>query len=77
MKKVVAILLVIMIMAGTVAFAADATSSSSGQKSMVRSFFGNAQKLFTQQIPDTPNQKSSTHTIWEQTGPGTPNSKSK
>ena len=69
MKKVVAILVVFLILAGTVAFAADTSSSS--DESMVRKFFGNAQKLFEQQIPDTPKQKSQTHTIWKQTGPGT------
>ncbi len=69
MKKVVALLVVFVFVVGcTVAFAAETTSTSQTQKkSMVRTFFGDFKKLWTKDIPNTPNEKSQTHRIWEQT----------
>jgi Spy/CpxP family protein refolding chaperone len=76
MKKALAIAVMTMFMLGTVAFAeeaakpaaAPAAKAASGEKSVPKTFFGDAQDLVTKKIPETPNQKSKTHRIWNQTG---------
>ena len=66
MKKVIALVIIFVFVVGCVsAFAEKAsTSTDTSQKG---GFFRDMQRLFEQQIPDTPNQKSQTHTIWKQT----------
>ena len=64
MKKVIAIIIVSLFFAGSsTAFAAKA-GSDTGEKG---GFFMDMKRLFEEQIPNTPKQKSKTHTIWEQT----------
>ena len=69
MKKALAILLVLVLVLGcTTAFAAKTdTQAAKPEKSEVRSLFGNPQDLIMNKIPDTPNQKSQTHNLWEPT----------
>jgi len=66
MKKVIALVIIFVFVAGCVAaFAGQSTSAS--DTSQKGGFFRDMQRLFEKQIPDTPNQKSQTHTVWKQT----------
>jgi hypothetical protein len=66
MKKVVAIFVVlVLVMSCTVAFAAkETTTTTTGEK---KGFWREFADLFQKKIPDTFNQKSDTHRMWEQT----------
>ena len=64
MKKVVILMVVFVLFAGCVTAFADSSSSSSSEKG---GFFMDMKRLFEEQIPNTPKEKSKTHTIWEQT----------
>ncbi|MDP8298505.1 MAG: hypothetical protein P9L88_01170 [Candidatus Tantalella remota] len=65
MKKALTILIVFaLVMSCAIAFAAEDTSTTTtGQGG----FFNDAADLFRVQIADTPNQKSKTNRIFEQT----------
>ncbi len=65
MKKAIAILIVFaLVMSCATAFAAKDTTASTTAKG---GFFNDAADLFRVQIADTPNQKSKTNKIFEQT----------
>lgn len=64
MKKLVAIIVVlVLVMSCTVAFAVESKATTGEKKGFWREFAD----LFQKQIPDTFNQKSQTHTVWTQT----------
>ncbi|MGB2600840.1 MAG: hypothetical protein WBD00_07545 [Candidatus Omnitrophota bacterium] len=69
MRKAIALIVILMlVMSSTVAFAAEKAAPAQTQKeSVVRKFWGDAADLFRKQIPETPDQHSETHRIWEQT----------
>ena len=56
-----------LLMSSTVVFAAEQKQAQTQKESVVRKFWGDFADLFRKQIPETPEQRSETHRIWEQT----------
>ena len=67
MKKVIALVIVFVFVLGCVSAFAEKATTSASDTAQKGGFFRDMQRLFEKQIPDTPNQKSQTHTIWKQT----------
>ncbi len=67
MKKIIALVIVFVFVAGCVAAFAEEATTSTTDTTQKGGFFRDMQRLFEKQIPETPNQKSQTHTIWKQT----------
>ena len=67
MKKVIALVIVFVFAVSCVSAFAEKATTSTADTAQKGGFFRDMQRLFEKQIPDTPNQKSQTHTIWTQT----------